>query len=178
MRQIRGYGFNIFTFICIKNLPMYMTTLFYMFLLLLSPTTPFSTKKPLEKIDISGHWEGTITRDEGGGKRTTYTMDLDISQKGKALNGISYVHYDDGTKQYHAKMAMEGKIIGSYVKYLETKMLQADSIPNAEWCVKKADLIHRIKETQPTLEGIWEGVTNMGGCVPGRIFLQKKPPRA
>jgi hypothetical protein len=159
---------------------MNMTTLIYAFLFLLSHAAPISIEKPknaLEKIDISGHWEGTITRDEGGGKRTIYNMDLDINQKGKSLDGISYVHFDDGTKQYHAKMEVSGKISGSYVKYLETKLLRADSIPNAEWCVKKADLIHRIKDTQPTLEGIWEGVTNMGGCVPGRIFLQKKPPR-
>jgi hypothetical protein len=159
---------------------MNLTTLIYTFIFLLSHTTPISTAQPktaLEKVDISGHWEGTITRDEGGGKRSIYKMDLDVFQKGKALNGISYVHFDDGEKQYHAKMEVSGKISGTYVKYFETKMLRADSIPNTEWCVKKADLIHRIKDTQPTLEGIWEGVTTLGGCVPGRIFLQKKPPR-
>ena len=136
-----------------------------------------SAPKAVEKIDISGHWEGTITRDEGGGRRTTYGMDLDINQKGKVLTGISYVHFDNGTRQYHAKIEVTGKISGTYIKYLETKLLRADSIPDAEWCVKKADLIHRVQDTQPTLEGIWEGVTNMGNCVPGRIFLQKKPPR-
>jgi hypothetical protein len=136
-----------------------------------------SNSLPIEKIDISGHWEGTITRDEGGGKRTTYGMDLDIMQKGKNFTGVSYVHYDDGTKLFHAKMEVEGKITGSYIKYMETKLLRADSIPNAVWCVKKADLIHRIKDVSPTLEGIWEGATNIGNCVPGRIFLQKKPPR-
>jgi hypothetical protein len=159
---------------------MNLTTLIYAFLALLTHKTLDlinQTKNTPEKIDVSGHWEGTITRDEGGGRRTTYTMDLDINQKGKSINGISYVHYDDGTKLYHAKMAVSGKISGSYVKYLETKLLRSDSIPDTEWCVKKADLIHRIKDTQPTLEGIWEGVTSLGGCVPGRIFLQKKPPK-
>lgn len=157
----------------------FITLIFSLFSIFAHPTPETRVKKSssVDKIDITGHWEGTITRDEGGGKRTTYAMDLDIYQKGKALNGISYVHFDDGTRQFHAKMEVEGKINGSYIKYIETKLLRADSIPNAEWCVKKADLIHRIKDTQPTLEGIWEGVTNMGGCVPGRIFLQKKPPR-
>jgi hypothetical protein len=155
------------------------TILFALFSFVLYPTSKNTklTNYAAEKIDISGHWEGTITRDEGGGKRTTYGMDLDISQKGKVISGVSYVHYDDGIKQYHAKMEVAGKITGSYIKYLETKLLRADSIPNAVWCVKKADLIHRVKDASPTLEGIWEGATNIGNCVPGRIFLQKKPPR-
>ena len=155
------------------------TILFSLVLSINQPASknPISKNLSIEKIDISGHWEGTITRDEGGGKRTTYAMDLDITQKGKAFSGVSYVHYDDGTKLYHAKMEVEGKITGSYIKYLETKLLRADSIPNAVWCVKKADLIHRVKDASPTLEGIWEGATNIGNCVPGRIFLQKKPPR-
>ena len=135
-------------------------------------------RKLSEKIDVSGHWEGTITRDEGGGKRTVYVMDLDLNQKGKELNGISYLHFDNGTKKYNAKMEVKGKVNGSYVKYLETKLLNADSIPNADWCIKKADLIHRIQNSSPTLEGIWEGVTSFGECVPGRIFLQKKLPKA
>ena len=155
------------------------TILLLLFSLILNTTSenPKLSNYTSEKIDLSGHWEGTITRDEGGGKRTTYGMDLDIVQKGKNLTGVSYVHYDDGTKLYHAKMEVTGKITGSYIKYLETKLIRADSIPNAVWCVKKADLIHRVKEASPTLEGIWEGVTNIGNCVPGRIFLQKRPPR-
>ena len=157
----------------------FLATIFILSCFIIPPSV-FGVKKGeiSEKIDISGHWEGTITRDEGGGKRTTYNMDLDINQKGKTLTGISYVHYDDGTKKYHAKMEVTGKISGSYVKYLETKMLQADSIPNSDWCVKKADLIHRIQNSSPTLEGIWEGATSFGECVPGRIFLQKKLPKA
>jgi hypothetical protein len=172
--------FNIFTFICKKNCLMNLyTILFTLVFTIHQPTskTTFFNSLAAEKIDISGHWEGTITRDEGGGKRTTYAMDLDISQKGKVISGVSYVHYDDGSKIYHAKMEVGGKITGSYIKYLETKLLRADSIPNAVWCVKKADLIHRVKDASPTLEGIWEGATNIGNCVPGRIFLQKKPPR-
>ena len=77
------------------------TILFSLFFLASSSTPKIVLKhnKPVEKIDISGHWEGTITRDEGGGRRTTYGMDLDINQKGKILTGISYVHFDNGTRQ-------------------------------------------------------------------------------
>jgi hypothetical protein len=161
----------------------------YIFLFICLATTPsvFSVKNKIfftekaensDKIDVSGHWEGTITRDEGGGKRTVYAMDLDLNQKGKELKGISYLHFEDGSKTYHAKMEVKGKINGTYIKYVETRFLNADSIPNADWCIKKADLIHRIQNSSPTLEGIWEGATSFGECIPGRIFLQKKLPKA
>lgn len=145
----------------------------------LHPSVSEQVKQPqLEKVDVSGHWEGTITRDEGGGKRTVYQMELDLTQRTKEITGFSTVHFDDGTKQYHAKMEVKAKLNGTYLKYLETKVLNADPIPNSDWCIKKADLIHRIQDSRPTLEGIWEGVTSFGDCMPGRIFLQKAPPRA
>ena len=129
--------------------------------------------------DISGHWEGTITRDEGGGKRTVYRMEMDVTQKAKEIKGISYVHFEDANDvHYHAKIAFIGKLNGSYFKYLETKIIAADVIPQTEWCVKRADLIFRIQNSKPTLEGLWEGITTQGECMPGRIFLEKKPPRA
>ncbi len=130
-----------------------------------------------EKTTVAGHWEGTITRDEGGGKRTTFAMELDVVQKDKNVTGLSYVSYEDGAKKYAAQMDVKGKVNGTYFKYLETKIVKADSIPDNEWCIKKADLIFRIQNDKPTLEGIWEGTTNVGKCTPGRIFLQKRPPR-
>jgi hypothetical protein len=133
-----------------------------------------------DNLDVSGHWEGTGTRDAGSGKRTVYDVELDIMQKGKTIKGISYIHIDMDSKKYHAKMEIEGKISGTYIKYTEMKLLAADSIPNASWCIKKVELIHRFQESKPTLDGIWEGYTNdkKAECVPGRVFLQKKAPRA
>lgn len=146
----------------------------------IQPNNIVSSSFPLQKNEnsnIAGHWEGTITRDEGGGKRTSFAMELDVVQKGKKVSGLSYVSYEDGVKKYAAQMEVTGKLNGTYFKYLETKIVKADSIPDNEWCVKKADLIFRIQKDKPTLEGIWEGTTNVGKCTPGRIFLQKKPPR-
>ncbi|MDZ7877572.1 MAG: hypothetical protein U5L45_07875 [Saprospiraceae bacterium] len=132
-----------------------------------------------DKIDISGHWEGTITRDEGGGKRTVFKMELDLNQKGKAVTGTSYVHADGEKRTYSANMALSGKFSKYYFKYEETKILNYDPIPDAEWCVKKCELSYKLDKTStPTLEGIWEGTAaSTGNCIPGRIFLQKKAPR-
>jgi hypothetical protein len=135
--------------------------------------------KLADKTDISGHWEGTITRDEGGGKRTVFKMELDLNQKGKAVTGTSYVHAEGEKRKYSANMALSGRFSKYYFKYEETKILNYDPIPDAEWCVKKCELLYKLDKTStPTLEGIWEGTAaSTGNCIPGRIFLQKKAPR-
>jgi hypothetical protein len=143
--------------------------------------TQTEVSKPIdaEKTDISGHWEGTITRDEGGGKRTVFKMELDLNQKGKAITGTSYVHADGEKRTYSANMALTGRFNKFYLKYEEIKILNYDAIPDAEWCVKKCELLYKLdKGTTPILEGIWEGTAaSTGNCIPGRIFLQKKAPR-
>lgn len=132
-----------------------------------------------ENLDISGHWEGTGTRDEGGGKRTVFPVELEVAQKGKEISGVSIVRFENGTKNYQAKMEIKGKLTKTFLSYIETRVMNADSIPNTNWCVKKADLIYRENKGMPTLEGIWDGITQDGKpCTPGRIFLQRRPPRA
>ena len=129
--------------------------------------------------DISGHWEGTITRDEGGGKRTVFKMELDLTQNGKDVTGTSYVHAEGEKRIYSANMSLVGRVNKNYLKYEEQKILNYDPIPDAEWCVKKCELRYSFpKGTTPTLEGVWEGKAgSTGSCIPGRIFLQKKPGR-
>lgn len=138
--------------------------------------------KPLqeqESLDISGHWEGTGTRDEGGGKRTVFPVELEVVQKGKEITGVSIVRFENGAKNYQAKMEIKGKLTKTFLSYIETRVMNADSIPNTNWCVKKANLIYRENKGMPTLEGIWDGITQDGKpCTPGRIFLQRRPPRA
>jgi hypothetical protein len=138
-----------------------------------------ATTENASTTDISGHWEGTITRDEGGGKRTVFKMELDLMQKGKDVTGTSYVHAEGEKRIYSANMSLAGRVNKTYFKYEELKILNYDPIPDAEWCVKKCELRYKLeKGTTPTLEGIWEGTAgSTGGCIPGRIFLQKKPAR-
>jgi hypothetical protein len=137
----------------------------------------FDGQKMSDKVIITGHWEGTITRDEGGGKRSTFPMQLDVLQKKNDVTGISYVGFENEEKTYYAKFDVEGKIRGTYFKFAEGKIINADSIPQAAWCLKKGELIYRKPKNIETLEGIWEGVSTLGGCMPGRIFLEKKPPK-
>jgi hypothetical protein len=143
----------------------------------ISPTRLSKGQIFSDKVNITGHWEGTLTRDEGGGKRTSFPMQLDVLQKKKEITGISYVGFENEGKKYYAKFDLEGKINSNYFKFLESKILNADSIPQAAWCIKKGELIYRKPKSVETLEGIWEGVSSFGSCMPGRIFLEKKPPK-
>lgn len=137
-----------------------------------------TTKNPSKETDISGFWEGTISRDEGFGKRVMFEIEVIFTQKGKNITGISIVRTSGDSKTYNAKMELEGKIKSSYLKYVETKIVSADPIPDTEWCIKKVELIYKNINNQPTLEGIWEGATGSNrNCIPGRVSLKRKPPR-
>ncbi len=134
--------------------------------------------KTPKETDISGYWEGTISRDEGYGKRVMFQIEVIFTQKGKDITGISIVRATDDTRTYNAKMELEGKFKSSYLKYVETKIVSADPIPDAEWCIKKVELIYKDTNNVPTLEGIWEGATGTNrNCIPGRVSLKRKPPR-
>ncbi len=131
--------------------------------------------KVLPKTDLTGHWEGTITQDFSDGQRVNYDMEMELTQKGKDITGTSIVHY----QKYAAKMSVGGKFHGNiFLKLDEKAILKFDSIPEAEWCLKKGELIFRKKEGFFTLEGLWEGKAKAEDCIPGRIFLRKKAPRA
>lgn len=137
-----------------------------------------SKKNAKADINISGFWEGTISRDEGYGKRVTFEIEVILMQKGKDITGVSIVRATDSGKTYSAKMDLVGKIKSSYLKYTETKILSSDPIPDAEWCIKKVELIYKNTNNVPTLEGMWEGVTGSSrNCIPGRVSLKRKPPR-
>lgn len=147
-----------------------------------SPFEPTILNQKKPEIRIDGHWEGSITqdyRDKNGTTRVEYDMQLDLNQNGKKITGVAYFTYKTENKTYSAKMAVSGTFSkGLFFQYEEKSILQHDPIPQAEWCTKKAELIYRVKNDRPTLEGLWEGNTTFGGCVPGRIYLRKPPIRA
>ena len=129
-------------------------------------------------VNISGFWEGTISRDGGYGKRVMFEIEVILMQKGKDITGVSIVRAADSGKTYSAKMDLVGKIKGNYLKYTETKILSSDQIPEAEWCIKKVELIYKNTNNVESLEGIWEGITGSSrNCIPGRVALKRKPPR-
>jgi hypothetical protein len=190
----------IFVLICEKRIIM-IYTLIFILNLFSTKTAEFTRNsrkveshketltKPMSPVDISGYWEGTISRDEGYGKRINFEIEVVFTQKGKEITGISIVRAKSDGKIYNAKMELSGRINGTYLKYAETKTVNFDPIPDAEWCVKKVELIYKNTNQLPTLEGVWEGMTQTKStkegdtklktenCIPGRVVLKRKPPR-
>ncbi|MBK7870289.1 MAG: hypothetical protein IPJ74_06160 [Saprospiraceae bacterium] len=144
----------------------------FLFLFLFSCilTVGFSQKD----IDLSGCWRGKITQDQGG-FRPEYGMELYLTQKGNQITGRSFVYFD----KYYAEMELEGQVLGNkIIQFRETKVSAFKKVDTMEWCVKQA-VLTLIKSGNPwKLEGAWNGATQFGPCIPGKIFLKKSIPRA
>ena len=123
---------------------------------------------------IDGFWEGTITQDENG-NRVNYKIEMTLVQKGNKVTGRSKVYFEE----IYAVMTLEGEFSGkTFFKYHETEILDYKVRPNLEWCIKKAELILKKEGNSWLLEGLWEGTTSSGDCVPGRVYLKKGLIRA
>lgn len=123
---------------------------------------------------LNGFWEGTITQDENG-NRINYKIELTLVQQGNKITGRSKVYHEE----IYAVMSLEGRLNGkTFFTYRETEILDYTIRPNLEWCIKKAELILKKDGNFWLLEGLWEGTTSSGDCVPGRVYLKKGLNRA
>lgn len=123
--------------------------------------------------NLNGCWRGVITQDEGG-YRPEYSMELHLEQEGTKITGRSFVYFD----KVYAEMQLEGVLVGGKILQLkETKILASRKVDGMEWCIKQAVLSLVKTGTTWRLEGAWEGATEFGPCIPGRIILKKAIPR-
>ncbi len=124
-------------------------------------------------VNLSGCWRGVITQEEGG-IRPEYEMELYLTQKGDKITGRSFVYFD----KYYAEMELEGVVLGNkIIQFKETKITAYKKVESMEWCLKQA-VLTLIKTGNPwRLEGAWQGATQFGPCIPGKIVLKKAIPR-
>ena len=122
--------------------------------------------------DVSGNWVGIITQKEGG-YRSKYKFELFLFQNGDEISGRSYVYVDD----IYAEMILKGKIEEDLLTFYETKIIEFKEFEGMEWCIKNGKLRLLKSGNNWKLEGLWEGVTSFGACIPGKVFLQKIVPR-
>ncbi len=122
-----------------------------------------------------GAWEGTLTQDEGG-LWSTYFMELYLKKVDGKVVGRSDVRVDN----IYIVMDIDGESFNEMFITLKDDQIIKDKkskIVAFDWCFKKYQLI--LKKDGDVLEGFWEGVTKNGvTCVPGKIFLRRKTPRA
>ena len=124
--------------------------------------------------DFNGYWKGKITHEDGG-YTPEYSFELFIIQKGDSITGRSYVYVDS----IYAEMDIKGNVHDEiYLELNDEKIINHEELREMEWCMKKYQLKLEQKENIFHLEGHWQGETSFSTCVPGRIYLQKKIPRA
>ncbi|HPH19824.1 MAG TPA: hypothetical protein PLE32_13640, partial [Haliscomenobacter sp.] len=97
-----------------------------------------------------------------------------IQQKGNKITGTTYV----SVEKVHAEMAFTGEVNGSVITFKENRIIQYSKLDDMAWCLKWGNLSLRKKGTTWFLEGMWDGQSIYGPCIPGKVFLQKEVPRA
>ncbi len=124
--------------------------------------------------DFHGYWKGKITQEDGG-YIPEYSFELFIIQKGDSIIGRSYVYVDS----IYAEMNLTGVIhSGIYLEMKDEIILDHMELQGMEWCIKRYQLLLKRRDGILHLEGHWQGETSFSSCVPGKIFLKKKVPRA
>lgn len=123
---------------------------------------------------VNGYWKGKITQEDGG-YIPEYAFELYIVQEGDSISGRSYVYVDS----IYAEMNLSGKLhSGIYLEMKDERIIDHEELQGMEWCIKRYQLILKQRDSTFHLEGYWQGETSFSNCVPGKIYLQKKVPRA
>jgi hypothetical protein len=133
-----------------------------------------SSISALQAQDISGHWKGRITQNEGG-YRSEYILEMWFVQKGDSITGKSYVFVDNIYAEMNISGSVEGEI---YLILKDDEIVSHEVLKGMEWCIKKYQLLIRRNGDTISLEGDWQGKTSFSTCIPGKIFLRKIVPRA
>ena len=126
------------------------------------------------QTELTGVWKGTITQNEGG-YRPEYVFEIYLNQKGDVVTGRSYVFVD----KIYAVMNLSGSVHSDlYLNLKDAKILDHKVDTGMEWCMKKYQLVLKIKGDTLHLEGFWQGDTTFSTCIPGKVKLTKIDPRA
>ncbi|AEE48887.1 hypothetical protein [Haliscomenobacter hydrossis] len=133
----------------------------------------FTSWLAAQSNELSGKWVGVLTQQEGG-FRQKYYCELVIQQKGNKITGTTYV----SVEKVHAEMAFTGEVNGNVITFKENRIIQYSKLEDMAWCLKWGNLSLRKKGSTWFLEGMWDGQSIYGPCIPGKVFLQKEVPRA
>ncbi|MFK8008340.1 MAG: hypothetical protein AB8H03_18425 [Saprospiraceae bacterium] len=134
----------------------------------------FASYSAFGQNNLTGLWLGKITQEEGG-FAPDYTFEIYITQKGNKIKGRSYVYVDE----IYASFDISGEINNEiYLELKDSDILDSKVNDGMEWCLKKYQLVFKMKNGIPCLEGFWQGKTSFSTCIPGKVFLKKQVPRA
>lgn len=122
---------------------------------------------------FDGFWTGYLTQEEGG-YRPKYKFEMTLNQSGTTVRGVSFSRIDT----LYAEMKIQGTANGHTLQFHETGLSRFSPLKNLSWCLKSGQLQLSQKGKNWVLEGNWQGKSEEGACVPGKIYLVKSKPRA
>ena len=124
--------------------------------------------------NMTGLWTGEITQEEGG-FAPSYVVEIYIKQEGNKITGRSYVYVG----KIYASFEISGDIHSDiYLELSDIKIVDSKANEGMEWCLKQYQMVLKRKKGTYHMEGFWKGKTSFSTCIPGKIFLTKKTPRA
>ncbi len=129
---------------------------------------------------LNGHWKGYITKNLNS-EKVGLIFELYLEVKGNIVNGVSYVHEEDGTI---TEMEIKGYIYGDRSIWLGDRKYFPNFPEDLPPHVKTYQFVHNrsIFDSENTLEGFWQEVyetplslkRRRGKCVLRRVEKKGK----
>lgn len=127
-----------------------------------------------QEKDLGGSWTGVLYQEDGG-FRSEYPMHLEVTQRGKNLDGYCFIGFYD-RDDITGEMVFKSKIVGDSLQFKEPSLLEENVEKGMVWCLKYGTI--SISETDDlyVMEGNWEGTPSNHpdrACHGGRIRFEK-----
>jgi hypothetical protein len=121
-----------------------------------------------QKIDVSGHWDGTITQLGFVGQYS-----LDLTQTGSDIQGISNTSFGS----CYAVMDLSGSVSNGVLSFTETGIRELVDLPRPYYFILKTANLNCIGTPTQSLKGNWEchasSAVPCNDAPPGSVSLIK-----
>lgn len=126
----------------------------------------------MDAQNLTGKWSGQLSQEKGG-LYPEYRFEMELTQKGNQIEGFSYIY---ANQQQFGKIKLKGTFDGKYFSFQEYEIVRQKIGQNAQWCIKKGTLAISEQKGFYFLQGLWEGYSGFGACVPGKLWISKAIP--
>lgn len=130
---------------------------------------------PVETVDVSGEWIGTITEDYGSEIRYDYRLTL--SQNGSSIRGTGFYDSSNYEIEIYSESALVGSMTGDDLYFYEAQVTVLDGVSLDQWCRIEVRVNYEVVNGLETLVGTWDSAEeNRAGCttVSGRVMLTRQ----
>lgn len=136
----------------------------------------FAQIVPVETVNLSGEWVGTITEDYGSEIRYDYR--ISINQTNSSIRGIGYQDSSNYDIEIYSESSLVGSVDGTSLYFYEAQVNVLDGVGLDQWCRIEVRLNYEVVNGLETLVGTWDSAEETRtGCttVDGRVVLTRQP---